>query len=128
MFQDNFFIWGRGISDDGIRVNETVPVYVDCREPSTDHENDVKVKVVTGINSFLKFSPFRTKLQICIVHTFVDAGLELPVRRSKEGLRSTFIYTPTTTGKHLVHVTNNNEPIGQSPYKVGVHVESRSED
>ncbi|VDM85168.1 unnamed protein product [Strongylus vulgaris] len=50
----------------------------------------------------------------------IDSGLELPVRRSKEGLRSTFIYTPTTTGKHLVYVTNNNEPIGQTPYKVNI--------
>ncbi|EYB84224.1 hypothetical protein Y032_0321g2425 [Ancylostoma ceylanicum] len=100
--RNNFFIWGRGISDDGIRINDTVPVYVDSREASSDHENDVKVKVVT------------------------DAGLELPVRRSKEGLRSTFIYTPTTTGKHLVYVTNNNEPIGQSPYKVNISPQTNS--
>ncbi|KAK6750425.1 hypothetical protein RB195_002418 [Necator americanus] len=100
--RNNFFIWGRGINDDGIRINDTVPVYVDNREPYTEHENDIKVKVVT------------------------DSGLELPVRRSKEGLRSTFIYTPTTTGKHLVYVTNNNEPIGQSPYKVNISPPTRS--
>ncbi|KHJ91925.1 Filamin/ABP280 repeat protein [Oesophagostomum dentatum] len=94
--RDNFFIWGRGINDDGIRINDTVPVYVDNRDPASEHDNDVKVKVVA------------------------DSGLELPVRRSKEGLRSTFVYTPTTTGKHLVFVTNNGEPIGQTPYKVNI--------
>ncbi|KHJ77605.1 hypothetical protein OESDEN_22775 [Oesophagostomum dentatum] len=93
---DNFFIWGRGINDDGIRINDTVPVYVDNRDPASEHDNDVKVKVVA------------------------DSGLELPVRRSKEGLRSTFVYTPTTTGKHLVFVTNKGEPIGQTPYKVNI--------
>ncbi|KAJ1351554.1 hypothetical protein KIN20_007591 [Parelaphostrongylus tenuis] len=98
----NFLVWGRGVSDEGIRVGDAVQVHIDNKDQLSQFGDNLRVKVVD------------------------DSGMELPVREQKDEHRATFTYTPTVAGKHIVEVTSRSEPIGQSPYKINVSPPTKS--
>ncbi|KJH52734.1 Filamin/ABP280 repeat protein, partial [Dictyocaulus viviparus] len=98
----NLIVWGRGISDEGVRIGDTVKIHVESINSLTSIENGLRVKVINGI------------------------GVELPVQETRTGQKSTFSYTPIEAGIHRVLVTRNSEPLGQSPYKVNVSPATKS--
>lgn len=52
-------MWGRGVNDEGIRVGETVPVYVDNSEYSPGAAEDLRVRVVSGMSTISFFKDRR---------------------------------------------------------------------
>ncbi|WKY06847.1 hypothetical protein Q1695_006771 [Nippostrongylus brasiliensis] len=101
--KNTFSVWGRGVNDEGVRVGETVAVHVDSSDRSDSSVADgVNVRVVT------------------------DLGSEVPVEVKEKGPNSIFQYTPTTVGRHNVHVTNNGDHLAKSPYKVEIWPKTKS--